>query len=417
MGFSVERTARRLVRGVRQALAIAAITIALAIIAGVGLELWLRADPERMGRPLEIAQADFYPYLGIANLFPSNPYGVLEREYGYHKGWMLYQHRKPEQIAFAGDRFQEYFQLADGQTSNPDAFRIYVVGSSVAHAGNVPLPQRYFSILQRTLQAPYPIQIVSTGKGGALSTEELVIFTLSVLPNRPDMVVILDGWNDFALASILGVRPADPFNASVMYSKHYDLFYNLIRSAADRSHVARLLYQWALNRDLSANAERLRTDAGYREARLGSLVSVYLSNVRAMIDICEGLSIPVVFAPQPNPDLLLKRYGGRIQSEDAARYSRIRSRVESLPTAKYRDASFISESYERVLAHVLRSPVLARQFVDIQEAVDLDHFVDFVHQDQDGQAGLAAALAPAIQQRFPAAWTPRARDERTPAWP
>jgi hypothetical protein len=98
-----------------------------------------------MGRPLEIAQADFYPYFGIANLFPRNPYGVLEREYGYHKGDVLYQHRKTEQIDFSGDRFQRIFQLPSGQTANASAFRIFVVGSSVAHAGNVPLPETYFS--------------------------------------------------------------------------------------------------------------------------------------------------------------------------------------------------------------------------------------------------------------------------------
>jgi hypothetical protein len=166
-----------------------------------------------MGRPLEFAQADFYPYLGIANLFPTNPHDVLQREYGYHKGDVLYQHRKAERIEFSGDRFQRIFRLPSEQTDNPSVFRIFVVGASVAHAGNVPLPETYFSNLQRSLKAPYPIQVIAAGKGGATSTDELVLFTLSVLPNRPDLVVILDGANDFALSSILGVRPGDPFNA------------------------------------------------------------------------------------------------------------------------------------------------------------------------------------------------------------
>src|SRR5262245_25063335 len=78
-------------------------------------EWWLRDDQLRLGPQVTLAQADFYPYVGIANLFPVSPTGVLQREYGYHKGDVLYQHRKIEHIDFAGDRFQRIFRLPPGQ--------------------------------------------------------------------------------------------------------------------------------------------------------------------------------------------------------------------------------------------------------------------------------------------------------------
>jgi hypothetical protein len=295
----------------QQTLIISGIALVSAVVLLAAFEWWLRSDPSRMGRPMELAQADFYPYFGIENLFPWNPDGVLEREYGYHKGGVLYQHRKVERIDFSGDRFQRIFRLPSDQTANASAFRIFVVGSSVAHAGNVPLSETYFSKLQRSLQVPYPIQVIAAGRGGATSTDELVLFTLSVLPARPDLVVILDG-ADFALSSILGVRPGDPFNASVLYSKHYDLFYNAMRWLADRSRIAQLLYRRMIYRDLAANLEFLRANDDYRAARVQSLVSIYLHNVRTMIEICNGMGTPVVLAPQPSPDLLLKRHGERI---------------------------------------------------------------------------------------------------------
>jgi hypothetical protein len=48
------------------------IVVVLASFAvGVAIfEIGLRLDPTRMGQLLILAQADFYPYLGVANLFP-----------------------------------------------------------------------------------------------------------------------------------------------------------------------------------------------------------------------------------------------------------------------------------------------------------------------------------------------------------
>jgi hypothetical protein len=70
-----------------------------------------------------------------------------------------------------------------------------------------------------------------------------------------------------------------------------------------------------------------------------------------------------------------------------------------------------------MLAGINKSARLAPHFVDIQEAVDLERFVDFVHMDGDGNAQLAAALAPAIQARLPSHWSPTDRDKRNPPWP
>ncbi len=70
-----------------------------------------------------------------------------------------------------------------------------------------------------------------------------------------------------------------------------------------------------------------------------------------------------------------------------------------------------------MLTEMSKSLRLASHFVDIQEAVDLDHFVDFVHMDATGQTQLADALATAIRLRLPTNWSPALRDERNPPWP
>jgi hypothetical protein len=70
-----------------------------------------------------------------------------------------------------------------------------------------------------------------------------------------------------------------------------------------------------------------------------------------------------------------------------------------------------------MLAGIGASPRLAAHFVDIQEAVDLDRFVDFVHMDAAGQTQLADALASAVRQQLPAHWSSADRDLRNPPWP
>ena len=136
-----------------------------------------------------------------------------------------------------------------------------------------------------------------------------------------------------------------------------------------------------------------------------------------MIDICDGLGIPIILAPQPAPDLLLKRHGEGIKETDPSRYARITERVESLPTSRFRSPSFITDGYELMLAGIQKSPRLASHFVDLQEAVALDNFIDFGHMNPDGQSQLATALAAAIRSRLPIDWSPAQRDARNPPWP
>jgi hypothetical protein len=92
-------------------------------------------------------------------------------------------------------------------------------------------------------------------------------------------------------------------------------------------------------------------------------------------------------------------------------------RVESLPTSKFRSPSLIATAYEKLLHDIARSSDLAPHFLDVQEAVDLDHFVDFVHMDAAGQEQLAEALAAAIRLRLPSNWEPARRDIQSPPWP
>src|SRR5262245_26677978 len=145
----------------------------------------------------------------------------------------------------------------------------------------------------------------------------------------------------------------------MLYSKHYDLFYNAMRWLADRSRIAQLFYQRMIYRDLAANLKFLQANDEYRAARVESLVSVYLHNVRTMIEICNGMHIPVVLAPQPAPDLLLKRHGDQIRKADAARFARITKRIESLPTSAFRSPAVVVAGYERMLAEINKSPRLA----------------------------------------------------------
>jgi hypothetical protein len=113
-----------------------------------------------------------------------------------------------------------------------------------------------------------------------------------------------------------------------------------------------------------------------------------------MIEICNAMGIPVVLAPQPSPDLLLKRHRDEIRRADSARFERIEKRIGSLPTSSFRNPTMVAAGYEKMLAAIGKSPQLAAHFVDIQDSVDLDHFIDFIHMDAAGQAMLASAVRP-----------------------
>ena len=145
--------------------------VLLSVVVGlVAFELWLRSEMSgRRDRPLVLAEADIYPYLEIANLFPFQPNGVLQREYGYRKDHLLYQHRKTEHVVSAGDRFERMYRYPSGDAIG-ECFGVsdFYRWRTVAHGGH-PLEATYFSQLQRSLKATYPIQVIAAGIGGGSS--------------------------------------------------------------------------------------------------------------------------------------------------------------------------------------------------------------------------------------------------------
>jgi lysophospholipase L1-like esterase len=332
----------------------------------------------------------------------SEPYSLaLETASG-----CLYDRDQRGQLAIASDPFLVYGNRPAQKTAaltinaqgfrgrdwrvekRPDELRVVFLGGSTAFGYGVSRDEATYSAVVERLLRETPglrgrsVEVWNAGVVGYCSAQELVLLTTKLVDYRPDLVVLLDGYNDFNYGRLMlpGTRAILP-----------PLFYDMDQRVADgtRSWLV-LLRESALFRRFEEIARKRREPVSpfhrtYDNVAVAS--AQYRRNLDKLARVARAFGAKVVLAPQPE---LFHRHGTIPADEQKLR-------------AKLDDWGYGKIAVEQYGAYVEQAAVVAKEqglvFVDTRSAFDAQDvavFTDAAHLTDRGNELLAQFLLPKL---------------------
>lgn len=270
----------------------------------------------------------------------------------------------------------------------PGAVRVVFLGGSTAFGYQVSSDERVYSaVVQRLLRespalAGRRVEVWNAGVVGYCSAQELVLLATRIVDYRPDLVVLLDGYNDFNYGRLVlpGTKEILP-----------PLFYDVDQRLADGARP------WLVAMRQSAFFRRLEEIGRHRREPVSPFhrtfdnVAVasaqYRSNLEKIARVARAFGAKVVLAPQP--ELFHRR--GRIPVEE----QKLRAKLDEWGYGRIATGQY--GTYVEQAAAVAREQSLA--FVDTRpafDAVDEAVFTDAAHLSDRGNELLARFLLPTL---------------------
>jgi hypothetical protein len=352
----------------------------------------MKKQQMRADESLLPTQRLFYsPYLEH-NRFPSLGEGVTEPERaGYRLRKLFYQFRPTQVLQYSGERFENLFHDRLIEAKDRKRKRIFILGASTARGHGVSVENTYHRLLENNLRR-HSVACIPVAAGGFNSTQENLLFHLTVLPNYPDLVILLDGWNDIFTPANLGVRPGDPVTMSVLYAKYYGYFFNLLVALALRNAWIRSKFYGLLAREKEEFLAEFMSSSEIRKRTAESILNVYLSNVRTIIEGCRLRNIPVLHVLQPSADWILCN-----EQQDSKEAEGYRRRIAELGWTKHGLEPFIAAVYGEMMARIKAQSWARGVVLDLQSKFELGHFSDPVHLNEEGNVHLCELLTPIVE--------------------
>jgi lysophospholipase L1-like esterase len=270
----------------------------------------------------------------------------------------------------------------------PDALRVVFLGGSTAFGYQVSRDDRVYSaVLERLLRespalAGRRVEVWNAGVVGYCSAQELVLLATKLVDYRPDLVVLLDGYNDFNYGRLVlpGTKEILP-----------PLFYDVDQRVADGARP------WLVAMRASAFFRRLEEIGRHRREPVSPFhrtfdnvavaAAQYRGNLEKIARVARAYGVKVVLAPQP--ELFHRR--GRIPDEER----KLRAKLDAWGYGRIATEQY--GTYVEQAAAVAREQSLA--FVDTRPAFDARDeavFTDAAHLSDRGNELLAQFLLPAL---------------------
>lgn len=351
---------------------------------------FLKTDKLQNSTPEDISLAaitkvHYLPYLEHSNFsFASSPNEVAELS-GYQKNRFLYQYTKKEIQKSSADRFNFIFQ--NNLINKNHAFKTFFLGNSLAYGFGVAKENKYYTLLQKEYENTN-IQIIPSAVSAINSTQENILLHTTILPNSPQLVFIINGWNDIAMPPIFGVRPGDPMTMSSLYCKYESTIFNFLLKVSKKSKI---ISRWITNniiKDRNDYLALLLNDKDFQICLKDSIINILMSNLEIMIESCSKRNISVIHMLQPSADLNWKRYKFKNSAESQISFS---TRMQKYPWASLNLGGFIAEMYEAAIQEIRKKKWSSCSY-DIQDWFNLDDFLDPVHLNESGHKKMSNAL-------------------------
>lgn len=350
----------------------------------------------------------------LARVYPGKTHAEIESLVKTHSAIrFIYEpfaeHRHPQLTDPNLHIHDEGFRLV-GRNQGPwpldeNALNIFIFGGSTTLGGGVAdhetIPAQLQNILRRN-QNTKPINIYNFGVGSYFSTQEITLFQNKIREGlKPDIVVFIDGLNDFyfwngesAVAGVYRNAYAEFQNRSVAGVQQID-FWHTLGLLWSSLPVVRLANQLALSRETDASiatkdrhspvvrgisdielseAIRQRTQQTTDEA-LDRVIARYEANVAIAEAIADKYGILPIFVWQPVP---VYQYP-----------------LDLHPYAISNEHLRVGLAYPRMAERVAKSKP-ARNFVwcaDVFSDSKTGKYVDSVHYTAEGNRDIATCVA------------------------
>ncbi len=317
------------------------------------------------------------------------------RAYGYAADFMgnyTYRGRaeKPRDQARRTDfLFDHIFSRYDAAQvdeiicNNNNALSIFVLGGSAAQGvGASDREKTWHGVLEGKLRRTFDtddIHVFNAAIGGFNSLQERLAFHLAVAPRAPDIVLVLDGFNDVVLPLNTASRPGDAYQTGTRYTKFYGN--SLLQYLAEVSAFANAVSNHFLYGKINAVRDGVDEDDQLFDAYKTSVVGEYIRNTQAILKNCALNGYPCLVAIQPFRAISHEDTGVPLASPPIISAARFRdiydTLIEKAGTQRY-----------------------AENYVDLSRLFSapdrLGVYTDYVHFNDRGNAILADALLPHV---------------------
>jgi lysophospholipase L1-like esterase len=363
-------------------LAVAALALLVPLVV---LELWLRRGAEGEPPPALPGRTS-YELRGesaAGEALDAKRHGIVMRHDPY-----LVLFPRPSQALPGVTINAQGFRGRDWELAKPPgAVRVLLVGGSTAFGqGATDDEASLGAALERELAGRIEgAEVLNGGVIGYESTQELVLLATRLLAYGPDVVVVLDGWNDFHHA---GRLPTD--RTVVANTWFFELDARLARGAKPWAGLWRssALLAWVETKLSARRPAPEEREFGHYADELAAALPIYRWNLACMTRLARAHGARVLLAAQPE---LYMRAGTIPEREQRIRERRARSGYADYSRAQY--PAYVETAREVAAGEGAAFLDATKVFDGSAEAV----FIDEVHLDDGGQARLAAALAEAVQ--------------------
>ena len=216
-------------------------------------------------------------------------------------------------------------------------FNIFVLGGSTAFGYGVPDEDTVPSQLQRLLgrlDIARPPRVYNFGRGAFYSTMERILFDkLITLGPKPDLVVFLDGLNEF-------YWPEDPPPLTVHWTERVqEAFAHPFRAALGNLPLMRLISAWRSRGGIATfgREDSVRQSPVVAQRKIDRVLERYLGTKAAIEARAAAAHVPVAMVWQPVPtygyDLRHHVFDGNFGPHELTRtgYPRMRERLRKDP--------------------------------------------------------------------------------------
>ena len=243
-------------------------------------------------------------------------------------------------------------------------------------------------------------RVINAGVPGYASGNELAQVALSVLPYKPDLIIVLDGYPDLMLDSESKATEIPQLEQLIdnQTSGFKGYVSQLIQPLRDYSHLVRIVQDRVLvpksddEQETLLFAERLDNLARYLpedEAELERRVERYFQHHKQIVSLSAGARIPLILANQPE-------FTGRDASKLSEAEGAIATQLgrDYIQTVKNTYPQFIAA--DKKLGKIFPHNVKAISLYNLNDKYPTPSFIDPVHLTDEANKVVADQLYYAV---------------------